>query len=138
MENPKDVTADSVNAFATAYENYAKDAIATSGGSFVSANKTAMVNALLNIPTEGTASEGALLFATAISYFWVGAILTPSTVTATFVPATLASALEPLFSDLDPEKTYSEYATDMASPIHTSTLTVATYNSGSSTPGVLA
>ena len=138
MNNPSDNVNDAINAFVTAYENYAKSAIATSGGSLVSyPGKTNTITSLLTIPSIGTPLSSATLFATALSLFWVEATLTPSTVTTTFVPATLISALLPTFSNIDPNTTVSQYATDLSTAIHTATLTVITYNSGAVTSGTL-
>lgn len=138
MNNPKDNVNDAVNTFVTAYENYAKSAIATSGGSLISySGKTDTITSLLTIPTVGTPLSGATLFATALSLFWIGAILTPSTVTATFNPTTLTAALLPIFSNINSNTPVSQYATNLSDAIHMSTITVVTLNAVTATPGTL-
>lgn len=127
------VTTDQVEAltnFVDAYDLYAQDATATSGGDFVSANKAEMLSILLTLPPIGTAISAAEIFALAVSTYWIGGVLTPSTVSATFVPDALKSLLIPIFSDVTIEKTYEICADQLATAMHTVTLTVATVAPG--------
>lgn len=127
------VTSNQVEAltnFVDAYDLYAQDASTTSGGNFVSANKAGMLSILLTLPPTGTAINAAEIFALAISTYWIDGVLTPSTVSATFVPDVLKTLLIPIFSDISSEKTYELCAEQLAAAIHTVTLTVATVAPG--------
>lgn len=141
MSNPYTIKLDALDAFTNAYDSYAQDAVATSGGSFVSANSSGLLNTLLTLPDSGTPQIASDIFANAISLYWTGAVLTPSTVSITLVPATLSSQLLPIFSDLNPERTYEQIAELLAIAFHTATLTVQTINPTTTptpTPGVLS
>lgn len=141
MQNPYDIKLDALDAFTNAYDDYAQNATATSGGSFVSANSSGLLNTLLTLPDSGTPQIASDIFANAISLYWTGAILTPSNVSVTLTPTTLSTALLPIFSDLNPERTYEQIAELLATAFHTATLTVQTINPTTTpapTPGVLA
>lgn len=141
IENPYSIKVDALDAFTNAYDSYAQDAVATSGGSFVSANSSGLLSTLLTLPDSGTPQIASDIFANAISLYWTGAILTPSTVSVTLVPATLSAQLLSIFSDLNPERTYEQIADLLSTAFHTATLTVQTINpttTPSPTPGVLS
>lgn len=141
MENVSDDKQTALQGFIDAYDSYAQDAIATSGGSFVSANKSGAFSTLITLPEVGTPQTASDIFANSLSTYWIGAILTPSTVSVTFVPSVLSALLLPIFSDINPNRTYEQIANLFANAIHNTTITVQTINpttSPSPTPGVLA
>ena len=72
MSNPYAIKLDALDAFTNAYDSYAQDAVATSGGSFVSANSSGLLNTLLTLPDSGTSQIASDIFANAISLYWTG------------------------------------------------------------------
>ena len=128
MDAPSDVKETAIDLFCDSYEKYAEDATATSGGVYESADKALMKSTLMAMPPVGTPVDSALIFANAISSFWIIAVLGVSTVSTPLVPATLAAALLPIFSNISPTETTTTKADAMSTAIHTATLTTITTN----------
>jgi len=138
MENQSPITLESITLFADAYEDYAKDAVATSGGSLETYNKQAVIDGLASISPGGSAGSGALLFANALAAFWVGATLPPSVVDESIDPNILISALSAVFSNIS-ETSANWYAEELAKAIDIGTRSVTTVNPTTTPPteGVL-
>jgi len=140
MGNPATSKTTGISNFATAYENYAKNAISTVGGSYTSANKALLISTLnAGIPAVGTVANAITVFADAISKFWSGAILGASAVTSFSAcnTALLASLVTP-FNDISVTTTIAIKSAQLSTAIHAATLLVVTTNSGSSATGTLA
>lgn len=129
MDSPQEDIKESAQLFADAYEDYAKGAIATSGGSIASYDKAGMLKVLTGITPPGGGSD---LMGESIKVFWDGASVPPSDIIIPFSPPMLVAELKAIMSDHNSPTPIK--ANDMANAIHNSTTMIGTLNTTPSTP----
>lgn len=132
MMVPAPDTLSPANSFMTAYELYAKGAMATSGGKLTVYNKPAAVAAMASIlPPDG----GAIKMAQAIAAFWLGALVPPSLIVTGIIVPALAASIKAITSNI--YEPIPAKAGRLANVIHIATIGITTVNPAGPTPGTI-
>jgi hypothetical protein len=137
LQGSYSTVAESADAFADAYYDYAKTANDVSLDIPLLTYKTNLANILKTLTLTETPNSAAIKYENAIIAFWAGAtftLLIPPTgtispeisaiVTTNIVPGTISNPLTTIFSTLKNTDTYESKAIELASIFHSATLTI--------------